>query len=126
MARKTTVQVQNLNKVTKTLKKYGVEARDLKGAMQRIGAHVTNDAISGAPVKTGALQRTVKQSKRQNSVYIYAGSKKAYYAPFVHYGTSQLSKNPWMTRAANKNAPFALRELEAEMNRLITKLGLSR
>ena len=94
--------------------------------MQRIGARVTNDAISGTPVRTGALQRSVKQSKRQNSVYIYAGSKRAYYAPFVHYGTSKMSRNPWMTRAANKNAPFALRELETEMNKLITRLGLSR
>jgi len=126
MARKATVQVQNLNKVTRTLKKYGVEVRDLKGAMQRIGARVTNDATSGAPVRTGALQRSVRQSKRQNSVYIYAGGKRTYYAPFVHYGTKNLTKNPGMTRAANKNAPYALKELEAEMNQLISKLGLNR
>lgn len=119
-----TVEVKNLNKVLRRMKKLGVEMRDLKDAFQRIGARVTSDAQSGAPVRSGRLSGSVRQSRRQNSVYIRAGGKRTYYAPYVHWGTKEIRKNQWMTRAAQKNAKYALRELETEMQQLINQLGV--
>lgn len=119
-----TVEVKNLNKVLRQMKRLGVEMRDLKDAFQRIGAKVTADATSGAPVRSGRLSGSVRQSRRQNSVYIRAGGKRTYYAPYVHWGTKEIRKNPWMTRAAQKNAKYALRELETEMQQLINQLGV--
>lgn len=119
-----TVEVTGLNKVLRQMKKLGVEARDLKDAFQRIGAKVTADATSGAPVRSGRLAGSVRQSRRQNSVYIRAGGKRTYYAPFVHWGTKDIKRNRFMTRAAEKNAGFALRQLEYEMQGLINKLGI--
>ena len=119
-----TVEVKNLNKVLRQMKKLGVEARDLKDAFQRIGAKVTADATSGAPVRSGALSRSVRQSRRQNSVYIRAGGKRTYYAPFVHWGTKDIKRNRFMTRAAERNAGYALKQLEMEMQSLINQLGV--
>lgn len=119
-----TVAVEGLNETVRGLKKLGVEVSDLKDAFTRIGSRATAKVKAATPTASGRLQATVKQSKRQNSVYITAGSKRAYYAPFVHYGTSVMSANPWMTRVARTEGPSALRELEKEINDIIKKYGL--
>jgi len=121
-----TVTAEGLQETIRTLKKLGVEVEDLKGAFTRIGSRATAKVKAGTPVKSGRLQATVKQSKRQNSVYIYSGSKKAYYAPFVHFGTKTISKNPWMTRVATAEGPYAIKQLENEVNSIIRKYGLDK
>ena len=119
-----TVTIEGLNQTVRTVKKLGVEAADLKDAFSRIGSRATSKVKSATPVGTGRLKATVKQSRRQNSVYISAGSKRAYYGPFVHWGTHTIKGNPWMTRVANAEAPHALDELQKELDQIIRQLGL--
>lgn len=119
-----TIQVQGLNETVRSLKRLGIEVSDLKDAFTRIGAQATAKVRSATPTASGALQKTVKQSKRQNSVYIYAGSKRAYYGPFIHWGTKHITANPWMTRVAQAEAPAAVQELERELDRIVKRLGL--
>lgn len=121
-----TIKVEGLAQAVRTLRKLGVEAADLKDVFTRIGAEATAAVRTNTPVATGSLQATVKQSRRQNSVYIYAGSKKVFYGPFVEYGTKYQSAQHFMRDAGRKQAPKALHELEREMQRIIAKLGLDR
>lgn len=119
-----TVQVVGLQQAVRNLEKLGVEAQDLKDAFQRIGTSATAAVHGAAPVRSGKLQSTVKQSKRKNSVYISAGSKKAYYAPYVEFGTSLQPAQHFMMDTMRKEAPAAQKMLEDEMNRLVASLGL--
>ena len=119
------IQVKGLRKVIRQIEKLGVEAEDLKGAFTRIGARALSTANAGTPVSSGSLKTSNRQSKRKNSVYLYSGKAKTYYARFVHYGTTKMEARPYLYTAVEKDGPWAVRELENEMDRLITKLGLN-
>ncbi len=102
----------------------GAEVPDLKEAFTRIGADATAAVKSAVAVDSGKMQSTVKQSRRKNSVYIYAGSKAAYYAPFVEFGTKYQPAQFTMHTVARSEGPKALQTLEDEMQKLIHRLGL--
>lgn len=122
--RKTTVQVVGLNKVVRAMKKYGVAVEDLKGAFSKIGTRLETGARQRTPVVTGKMQGSIRQSKRQNSVWLYAGGKRAYWAPYVEWGTKYQSAQRPLTRTLDANARWGLQEIEKELNQLISKYGL--
>ncbi len=119
------VQVIGLRKVVSTMKKLGVESEDLKQAFQRIGARALSTANAGTPVRSGALLRSNKQSRRQNSVYLYSGNARANYARFPHYGTIYQQANPYLSNVVKTDGPWAVAQLEREMDKLINDLGLN-
>lgn len=119
------IQIVGLRKVIRQIEKLGVEAEDLKAAFRRIGVRALSTANAGTPVSSGALLTSNRQSKRKNSVYLYSGRAKTYYARFVHYGTTQMEARPYLYNAVEKDGPWAVKQLENEMDRLITKLGLN-
>ena len=123
MAR-TAIQVEGISKVTRTLKKFGVSTEDLKGAFTKIGTVLESGAKSRAPIRSGKFERSIRQSRRQNSLYLYAGGKRAYWAPFVEFGTKYQRAQEPMQRTLNANKRWGLQEIEKEMNLLITKYGL--
>lgn len=119
------VQIVGLRKVVRQIEKLGVEAEDLKAVFTRIGARALNTANAGTPVASGALKASNRQSKRKNSVYLYSGKAKTYYARFVHYGTTKMEARPYLVKSVEKDGPWAVRQLEDEVARLINKLGLN-
>lgn len=119
------IQVVGLRKVVRQIEKLGVEAEDLKDAFRRIGARALSTANAGTPVSSGALKSSNRQSKRKNSVYLYSGKAKTYYARFVHYGTVKMEARPYLSETVQKDGPWAVKQLEAEMAQLINRLGLS-
>jgi HK97 gp10 family phage protein len=121
-----TLTVEGLNETVRTLKKLGVDVSDLKDAFSRIGTRAAGQVRSAAPVRTGALAASVKPSKRQNSVYIYAGGARAFYAPFVEFGTRYQSAQRFMRDTARMEGPRALDDLERELTQIINRLGLAR
>lgn len=120
------VQIVGLRKVVTTMKKLGVESQDLKAAFQRIGARALSTANAGTPVRSGALKGTNKQSKRQNSVYLYSGSARAPYAIYPHYGTRFQPGQFYLTNVVKQDGPWAAKQIEGEMQRLISQLGLNK
>lgn len=121
-----TVTVEGLNDTIRTLKKLGAEVSDLKAAFSRIGDKAAAQVRAATPIRTGTLAASVKASKRQNSVYIYSGGAKAFYAPFVEFGTKYQPARRFMRNTAATQGPQALAELEEELGQIITKLGLTR
>lgn len=118
------VRVEGLRKVIRSVEKLGVDVEDLRGVFTRIGARAISTANAGTPVSSGALKGTNKQSKRKNSVYLYSGSKKAYYARFVHYGTIFMEARPYLSDVVKKDGPWAVQQLDKELANLISKAGL--
>lgn len=118
------IQVLGLKKVVRTMKKLGVESQDLKDAFQRIGARALSTANAGTPVRSGALKGSNKQSKRQNSVYLYSGSARAPYAIYPHYGTRFQQGQFYLTNVVKQDGPWAAQQVEREMDKLIKDLGL--
>lgn len=118
------VRVEGLRKVIRSVEKLGVEAEDLRAVFTRIGARALSTANAGTPVRSGALKGTNKQSKRKNSVYLYSGNKRAYYARFVHYGTVNMPARPYLSDVVKKDGPWAVQQLDAELTKLISKAGL--
>ena len=118
------VQVVGLNKVIRSIEKMGVEVSDLKSVFTRIGARAMATANAGTPVKTGALVSSNKQSKRKNSVYLYSGSARVPYARFVHWGTSLMERRPYLSAATEKDGPWAVQELEKELEQITKRVGL--
>ena len=119
------VQVVGLNKVVRQMRKLGVESTDLKRAFNRIGQRALNTANAGTPVRSGKLKQSNKKSKRQNSVYLYSGSKRAPYAIYPHYGTKFQAAQLYLTNVVKKDGPWAVQEVTKELNRQITLLGLN-
>ena len=119
-----TVTVEGLNETIRSLKKLGVEVSDLKDAFQRIGSQATAKIRAAAPVRSGRLLKSIRQSRRQNSVYISAGGKRAFYTPFVEYGTSLQPAQRFMRKTAQAEGPRAVEELEKEIRQIVRGLGL--
>lgn len=118
------VEVKGLRKVVRSIEKLGTEVEDLKAVFTRIGARALSTANSGTPVRSGALKASNKQSKRKNSVYLYTGSAKAYYARFIHWGTELQERRPYLQEAVKKDGPWAVQELNKELGTLIRTTGL--
>jgi hypothetical protein len=133
MAQATVVEVVGLREVVRNLERLGTQAEDLKGAFSRVGAKAESHAQSTAPRRTGDLAASVRQSKRKNSVYLYAGKARTHpgrwspYGPIVHFGWGRrgIEAQPWMYRTVAVWGPWAAQEVEREMQALIRKLGFS-
>jgi len=120
----TAVQIEGLNKVTRALKKYGVSVEDLKGAFTKIGTRLEVGAKQRTPFRSGKFQGSIRQSRRQNSVYLYAGGRRAMHAPYVEFGTKYQRAQEPMQRTFRANKRWGLQQIELEINTLIRKYGL--
>ena len=118
------IQVIGLKKVVRQMKKLGVESEDLKEAFKRIGARALSTGNAGTPVRSGALLSSNKQSRRQNSVYLYSGNARAPYAIYPHYGTRFQQGQFYLTNVVKTDGPWAAQQVEREMDKLIEDLGL--
>ena len=121
------VEVVGLRKVVTQLQRLGTQAEDLKGAFTRIGSRAVTHAQRGAPKRTGRLAGSVRQSRRKNSVYLYAGRARLPYAGPIHFGwpARNIKANPWMYRTVDDVGPWAVKELEREIATLIRRLDLN-
>ena len=119
------VEIKGLREITRGIEKLGADVADLKSVFNRIGARAISTANSGTPISSGALRASNKQSKRKNSVYLYSGSAKAYYARFVHWGTIYQAAEPYLSYAVKKDGPWAVTELERELGTLLKKTNLN-
>lgn len=119
------VEIKGLREITRGIEKLGADVADLKEVFTRIGARAISTANSGTPISSGALRASNKQSKRKNSVYLYSGGARTYYARFVHYGTEFQQKKPYLTYAVQKDGPWAVGELNRELTSLLKKTDLN-
>lgn len=119
-----TVQVANLNKFIRAMKKLGMNTQDLSGATTRIRSLVVPPAISGAPVKTGRLRNTVKARKYPNKVEVQAGNNTTVpYANPIHWGwkVRNIEPNPWIEEIRDAKFDAVVEIFIEETNKVIKK-----
>lgn len=118
------VQIANLNKFIRGMKKLGLDTQDLSGATTRIRSLVVPPAISGAPVRTGRLRNTVKARKYPNKVEVQAGNKTTVpYANPIHWGwkARNIKPNNWIEKVRDDKFQAVIQIFIEETEQVIKK-----
>lgn len=117
------VRVDGLNRLIRDFKRAGGDAEYLKDAWVPIGEKVKKEAERAVPVRSGKLKSTIRLSRAQRSVTIRAGNAKAFYAPWVSFGSvHNKTPKPFLREALSR--VDVTREVEAAVNSLLRKSGL--
>lgn len=126
MAGPTGARVTGLRETVRSLERLGVEASELKDAMQRIGDISVRDAKARVPVgPTGKLRDSIRSSRAKAKATVRAGSKAVYYASFQEWGTSRVTGTEYVTQAVQDNRDTAVDEIESELSKIINRLDLN-
>jgi hypothetical protein len=118
------VQIANLNKFIRGMKKLGLDTQDLSGATTRIRSLVVPPAISGAPVRTGRLRNTVKARKYPNKVEVQAGNNTTVpYANPIHWGwkARNIKPNNWIEKVRDDKFQAVIQIFIEETEQVIKK-----
>ena len=92
------VQIENGQSVVMQLQNLSDSlAQEISNALSLVGDRILNDMRNFTPVRTGYLLSTENMDMTSQLAFIiYA---RAYYAPFVEWGTRRMSARLFMTRA---------------------------
>jgi HK97 gp10 family phage protein len=123
MAGEVQVRIEGLNKLTRALRKSGVEVKDMKAANARVANVVVRHAQPITPHDTGALAGSIRPAQRQSGAIVRAGGGKIRYAKFVEYGTSKMRARPYLYRAAEEAQPQWVAVYEAELEQLMNQVA---
>lgn len=113
------LDVQGLNKLTRAMKKAGVEIQDMKDANARVGTVVVDQARPITPHRTGALAGSIRPAQRRSGVVVRAGGGRIRYAKFVEYGTEKMSARSYLIKAARDTQPRWMDVYLAELKALL-------
>ena len=121
-----TVRVTGLNRVVRGLQEVGLEVEDLKDAFSEVARMGARTAAALAPKRSGRLAGDVRGNRAKSKAVVAAGRKSVPYAGAINYGWPRrnIAASHFMQRADKAVAPFALRRLDAEINKQIRKRGL--
>lgn len=121
------VQVLGNEKVQRAFAALALKSRDLSRAWQRIGSKIVDDAIPMAPVLSGALVNSIRNSKARTRTTVRAGTNRMEpYVPIQHYGGyHNIEAKPFLTTALHMNEGYAEEAVSDEIDRLIRSVGLN-
>lgn len=120
-------RVDGLNQVVNALLGVGLEVDDLKGAFSAIADRGARVAAALAPRRTGTLASDIRGNRARSKAVVTAGRVSVPYAGPINYGWARHGIEPsgFMQRTDQVMQPFALRQLENEINTAIKRRGLS-
>jgi len=120
------VQVLGAKSVQRALRSLDIRAKDLSRAWERIGSKIKHDAIPLAPVLSGALVNSIRNSKAKTRAIVRAGNNRMEpYVPIQHYGGyHNIEAKPFLTTALHENEGYAGEAVSDEIDRLIRQVGL--
>lgn len=120
------VRVDGLTAVTRALLEVGLEVEDLKGAFNAIASRGARVAATLAPKRSGRLAGDVRGNRARSKAVVTAGRVSVPYAGPINYGWAKHNIEPsgFMQRTDKVMQPFALRQLENEINKQIARRGL--
>lgn len=120
------VQVSGDKSLKRALRSLSLKVRDLSRAWERIGSKIASDAIPMAPVLSGALVNSIRNSKSKTRTIVRAGNARMEpYVPIQHYGGyNNIQAKPFLTTALHQNEGYAEKAVSDEIDRLIRSVGL--
>jgi hypothetical protein len=116
--------------VSKSLKAIGTPVDEIKKANEVAGGLVLRTARNIAPVRSGALRKSIRIARVTTNVAIRAGMKRVPYANPIHWGwfydkenfiTKNIKPNPFMARALGYNRDEILDAYKEQVQKLINK-----
>jgi HK97 gp10 family phage protein len=114
------LDVEGLNKLTRALKKAGVEIQDMKDANARVGTVVVHQAEPITPRATGALAGSIRPAQRRSGVIVRAGGVRGIrYAKFVEFGTSKMAGRSYLIKGARDSQPRWIEVYLRELKQLL-------
>lgn len=119
------MKVEGLNKLTRALKKAGVEINDLKDANEKVGKVVVHAAQPITPRATGALAGSIRPARRQSGVVVRAGGGRVKYARYVEFGTNKMARRSYLIKGANDSQPRWMTEYKTALVKLMDQAANS-
>ncbi len=121
-------RVEGLSRTVKALRAIGVDVSDLKDAFQKISQRGAAMVKGHVPVRSGRLRGDVRGNRAQSRAVISAGRSTLRYAGPINYGWPKRGIAPagFMQAGDKQLQPYAVEQLEREINRTIIKRGLNR
>jgi hypothetical protein len=119
------VRVTGGRKLRRALNDAGIGITELKEAHRQAAAIVEAAAKSRAPVRSGALQRSLRSSGTNTAGIVRAGSGKVPYANPIHWGwpARNIRPNPFVAEAAGQSEHRWLTVYMAALDAAIDKIG---
>lgn len=119
-------QIVGLRETVRKLERLGIESQDLKRAFGRVSATVVRRAKSDVPIRSGALDNTIRAGNTKNKSIVRAGRAAVPYAGPINYGWEARGIRPthFLTDAANQHTAEYIAVIELDLARLIRSLDL--
>jgi hypothetical protein len=120
----TTVRVEGLDRLVRTLGKAGHDVGDLKDAHAAVGRLVAGAAQSIAPRRSGALANSVRASRQAKRAQVVAGGARVPYAGPIHWGwpSRGMAADPFISVAAQSTestwVPMYRRDVVAALDKV--------
>jgi uncharacterized protein YcsI (UPF0317 family) len=120
----TTVRVEGLDRLVRTLRKAGDDLNDLKDAHAAAGRIVAADAQARAPRRSGKLAGSIRASRQARRAQVVAGRASIPYGGPIHWGwpSRGISANPFLSDAAQATEaqwlPLYRREIQAALDKV--------
>jgi phage gpG-like protein len=120
-------RVEGLNEVVRDLQAAGVEIDELKDAFAAIADRGAKLAAGFAPQRTGRLAGSIRGNRAKGKAVVTAGRSVVPYAGPINYGwpTRNIRPAEFMQRADAELQPYAVQQLEDEINEVLRKRGLT-
>jgi CII-binding regulator of phage lambda lysogenization HflD len=116
------VRVDGLAQTIRQLERFGVSTDDLKEAFGSISRGVVTEAGTRISVDTGAAKATIRAARTKNKAVVRAGNTTTVvYAGVLNY---QNPGDEFLTGPANENPEEKAREIERNLEALITRYRL--
>jgi HK97 gp10 family phage protein len=114
-----TTTVVGADRLAATLRGAADDIRDLSAAQQSAGRLVEQRSRSGAPVRTGALARSIRSSTTGAEVHVTSPLR---YAGVQEYGSNHTPAHPYMRPALSYSTPIIVGLYEADVQRALAKV----
>jgi hypothetical protein len=119
-------RVEGLASVTRALRAVGVDVSDLKDAFQAIATRGAALVKRHTPVRSGRLQGDIRGNRATSRAVVTAGRSNLRYAGPINYGWPKrgIAAAGFMQAGDKELQPYAVQQLEDEINQSIRKRGL--
>ena len=119
------VELEVVDELLRKLGSLEDQGKRAENAALRKAGDVIKDAITEeAPVRTGALKRSIARSnvKTKEGIKLVevgpdAKSKRGYIARFLEHGTVKMKANPFMSRGYERSKREALAKIQEELKK---------
>ena len=119
------VTVTGARELRKSMKKAELSLKDMTAIHKHIATVVATEAKRRAPVRTGALRKSVRPAATQTAAIVRVGSnKRVPYAMPIHWGwpSRNVKKNPFVSHAAQATEPIWTKYYLQEVDKILSKI----